>query len=100
MPIVKATYIQGCVHAIGTEAAEQEFMHYQSAVFLATGCGTTLDHAVTIVGYGMTEDGTKYWLLKNQLGESLGENGYMKILRNASPPEGVCGLAPIRLHNL
>ncbi|CAL2251907.1 unnamed protein product [Prunus armeniaca] len=77
-------------------------MHYQSVVFSATGCGTTLDHAVTIVGYGngTTEDSTKYWLLKNQWGESWGVNGYMKILTNAGPPEGVCGLVPIRQHNL
>ncbi|XP_008225270.1 PREDICTED: zingipain-2-like [Prunus mume] len=70
-----------------------EFMNYQSGVFSPTDCGTKTTHAVTVVGYGMTEDGIKYWLLKNQWGESWGENGYMKILRDAGAPEGVCGLA-------
>ncbi|CAL9014299.1 unnamed protein product [Prunus brigantina] len=79
--------------SIAIVGSGEEFKHYESGVFSTTDCGTTLDHAVTIVGYGMTEDGTKYWLLKNQWGESWGEKGYMKILRDAGPPEGVCGLA-------
>ncbi|KAF1883742.1 hypothetical protein Lal_00012659 [Lupinus albus] len=28
-------------------------------------CGTDSNHVVTIVGYGRTDDGTKYWLVKN-----------------------------------
>ncbi|CAL2251912.1 unnamed protein product [Prunus armeniaca] len=79
--------------SIAIVGSGNEFRNYQSGVFSATDCGTRLDHAVTVVGYGTTEDGTKYWLLKNQWGESWGENGYMKILRDAGPPEGVCGLA-------
>ncbi|CAL9015620.1 unnamed protein product [Prunus brigantina] len=79
--------------SIAIVGSGNEFRNYQSGVFSATDCGTTLDHAVTVIGYGTTEDGTKYWLLKNQWGESWGENGYMKILRDAGPQEGVCGLA-------
>ncbi|CAL8147005.1 unnamed protein product [Prunus armeniaca] len=79
--------------SIGIVGSGNEFRSYQSGVFSPTDCGTTQDHAVTVIGYGTTEDGTKYWLLKNQWGESWGENGYMKILRDAGAPEGVCGLA-------
>ncbi|PQQ05588.1 ervatamin-C-like [Prunus yedoensis var. nudiflora] len=79
--------------SIAIVASGDEFKNYQGGVFSPTDCGTQLDHAVTAVGYGTTEDGTKYWLLKNQWGESWGENGYMKILRDAGAPEGVCGLA-------
>ncbi|KAL6289572.1 hypothetical protein ACE6H2_007082 [Prunus campanulata] len=79
--------------SIAIVASGEEFRHYQSGVFSPTDCGTRLDHAVTAVGFGTTEDGTKYWLLKNQWGESWGENGYMKILRDAGAPGGVCGLA-------
>ncbi|CAL9015622.1 unnamed protein product, partial [Prunus brigantina] len=46
-------------------------------------------HAVTVVGYGTTEDSTKYWLLKNQWGESC-ENGYMKFFRNAGQKPCIC----------
>ncbi|KAH0985793.1 hypothetical protein GBA52_012970 [Prunus armeniaca] len=79
--------------SIAIVGSGNEFRNYKSGVFSPTDCGTTQDHAVTVIGYGTTEDGTKYWLLKNQWGESWGENGYMKILRDAGAPKGVCGLA-------
>ncbi|KAH0883792.1 hypothetical protein HID58_059888, partial [Brassica napus] len=44
-------------------------------------CGTDLHHAVTIVGYGMSEEGTKYWVVKNSWGQNWGKGGYMKIKR-------------------
>ncbi|GLT54448.1 hypothetical protein SLA2020_276470 [Shorea laevis] len=56
-------------------------------------CTNNLNHAVTIIGYGTTEDGTKYWLVKNSWGESWGENGYMRIQRDVDAPEGLCGIA-------
>lgn len=69
-----------------------QFQHYTSGVF-AEDCGTDLNHAVTIVGYGQTDDGINYWLLKNSWGTTWGENGYMKILRGVDDPQGLCGLA-------
>ncbi|CAL9016805.1 unnamed protein product [Prunus brigantina] len=74
-----------------TEA--DEFKHYSGGVYTGP-CGTTLTHAVTIVGYDTTEDdGTKYWLVKNSWGEEWGENGYMRIQRDIDAREGLCGIA-------
>ncbi|KAM0961237.1 hypothetical protein ACFX13_020969 [Malus domestica] len=73
--------------------ASQAFQAYKGGLFTDDNCGTNLNHAVTIIGYGTTEDDTPYWLIKNSWGTSWGENGYMKILRYADAPEGVCGLA-------
>ncbi|KAL7246515.1 hypothetical protein ACSBR2_001576 [Camellia fascicularis] len=56
-------------------------------------CGTNLDHAVTIIGYEATSDGTKYWLVKNSWGSGWGKNGYMKIKRDVAANEGLCGIA-------
>ncbi|XP_044461281.1 ervatamin-B-like [Mangifera indica] len=56
-------------------------------------CGTNLNHAVTIIGYGSETDGTEFWLIKNSWGETWGEDGYIKMKRNADAAEGLCGLA-------
>ncbi|KAF5943909.1 hypothetical protein HYC85_017986 [Camellia sinensis] len=72
--------------------ANQPISFYSSGVF-AGNCGTNLDHAVTIIGYGATSDGTKYWLVKNSWGSGWGENGYMKIKRDVAANEGLCGIA-------
>ncbi|XP_044462418.1 zingipain-2-like [Mangifera indica] len=66
--------------------------YYSGGVFDGD-CGTSLNHAVTIIGYGTADDGTEYWLIKNSWGESWGENGYMRIKKDADAAEGLCGLA-------
>lgn len=73
--------------------ASPALQHYSGGVFTGDDCGTELNHAVTIIGYGATEDGTPFWLIKNSWSDTWGENGYMKILRNADAQGGVCGLA-------
>ncbi|PRQ31385.1 putative fruit bromelain [Rosa chinensis] len=70
-----------------------DFKMYGSGVYKSGNCGTEPNHAVTAIGYGTTEDGTPYWLMKNSWGEGWGESGYMRILRNSDAPEGMCSLA-------
>uniref|UniRef100_A0A7S4C2E2 Uncharacterized protein n=1 Tax=Chrysotila carterae TaxID=13221 RepID=A0A7S4C2E2_CHRCT len=52
---------------------------YEEGVFDGE-CGTTIDHAVVLVGYG-TENGVDYWLVRNSWGASWGDGGYIKIRR-------------------
>lgn len=85
--------------SVAINGHEAAFKQYRGGIFDGD-CGTQLTHAVTIVGYGMSEEGTKYWLLKNSWGQTWGENGYMRIKRDAELPEGMCGLARLAFYPL
>ncbi|XVE86384.1 hypothetical protein DITRI_Ditri18aG0030700 [Diplodiscus trichospermus] len=77
--------------SVAIDAGGYEFQLYSEGIF--TGfCGNQLNHGVTIVGYG-EDDGIKYWLVKNSWGTSWGESGYVKMLRDFSDKEGICGIA-------
>ncbi|ONI16765.1 hypothetical protein PRUPE_3G120900 [Prunus persica] len=50
--------------SVAIDASGSDFQFYSSGVFTGT-CGTSLDHGVTAVGYEVSDDGTKYWFVKN-----------------------------------
>ncbi|EEF39859.1 senescence-specific cysteine protease SAG39 [Ricinus communis] len=78
--------------SVAIDAGESAFQHYSSGIFTGD-CGTELDHGVTVVGYGTSDDGTKYWLVKNSWGTSWGEDGYIRMERDIDAKEGLCGIA-------
>jgi C1A family cysteine protease len=78
---------------IAIEADTRYFQSYSSGILDSTSCGTTLDHAVEIVGYG-TENGVDYWKIRNSWSENWGEKGYVRIKKTSSTNDiGICGLA-------
>ncbi|KAF9590291.1 hypothetical protein IFM89_032299 [Coptis chinensis] len=78
--------------AVAIDAGGPDFQFYSSGVFTGQ-CGTDLDHGVTAVGYDVSDDGTKYWLVKNSWGSAWGENGYIRMQRDVSAKGGLCGIA-------
>ncbi|GBG33598.1 Cysteine proteinase 2 [Hondaea fermentalgiana] len=61
-----------------------DFRLYNSGVYESPDCGTRphdVNHAVQAVGYGVSEDGTPYWLIKNSWGPEWGDDGYFKMTR-------------------
>lgn len=78
--------------SVALDAGGEQFQFYSTGVFTGE-CGTELNHAVAAVGYGVSEDGIKYWLLKNSWGVNWGDNGYIKMQRDVDAKEGLCGIA-------
>jgi len=74
--------------SVSVEADQAAWQSYKSGI-ITSNCGTTLDHAVNIVGYNNTGD-TPYWIVRNSWGTSWGEKGYIRIL--ISSGSGVCGI--------
>jgi len=63
---------------------------YSHGVF--SGCdydrNIEINHAVQLVGYGTDEKEGDYWIVRNSWGKFWGENGFMRLKREANPPCG------------
>merc|ERR1719482_740773 len=64
--------------SVAIEADQSAFQLYHSGV-ITSGCGTRLDHGVLAVGYGTSDEGVKYILVKNSWGAGWGAQGYVKM---------------------
>jgi len=63
---------------------------YGAGLFDSCDKDATIDHAVTLIGYGMDKDRKeKYWTIKNSWGKTWGESGTIRLLRE--PGNVHCG---------
>ncbi|KAK2727202.1 uncharacterized protein LOC136025399 [Artemia franciscana] len=87
-----AIAIQNALFSEGPVAAALDatdnFIYYSEGVFDDKECTTTANHAVIIVGYGTSVDGTPYWIVQNTWGTSWGMNGYILVRRGVN----MCGI--------
>ncbi len=79
---------------IAINADSELFMYYSAGVLQVKNCANgpyDLDHAVVVVGYGYDNVLKKsYWIIKNSWGTDWGENGYIRIAKDAG---NMCGVA-------
>jgi C1A family cysteine protease len=76
--------------SISIQANQICFQFYKSGVLTNTNCGTNLDHAVLMVGWGVDPTAGPYWTIKNSWGTSWGEAGYIQI-QQVADGNGICG---------
>ena len=75
--------------AVGIEVSGS-FGSYSSGIYYYPDCTMSLNHAVTIVGYGSYGPGQDYWIVRNSWGADWGDNGHILMARNKN---NNCGIA-------
>jgi len=102
-PLIKVTEYG---HVVGEEAIMSEIMTYGPvSCYLNAECLLTytggvsmydnchpyaINHAIQLNGWGVDENGTKYWIGRNSWGTYWGEKGFFKIVRGGVYTPGVC----------
>ncbi|XP_037451787.1 ervatamin-B-like [Triticum dicoccoides] len=98
MSLMSAVAIQPVAVAIAVHG--RQFPHYKRGTYNGP-CGATLNHAVTIVGYGQQkQNGARYWIVKNSMGATWGEKGYILMKRGTKNQSGQCGIATLPVYPL
>lgn len=78
-PLVHAVAHQG---PVAVSVGADEWFDYGGGIFDSCSNDTTVDHAVTLIGYGFDPTlNQKYWTIKNSWGNSWGEAGTIRLLR-------------------
>jgi len=89
---LKAAIESGPV-SVTVEADRSVFQGYKSGILNSTACGTSLNHAITAVGWG-TSGSQDYYIVRNSWGSSWGDRGYINIASTRTG-NGICGIQQV-----
>jgi len=68
------TYILSGVSVASVDASSKAFMFYSGGILTqSSGCGTTGNYWVALVGYYTTSISTEYWTIQNSWGTGWGQ---------------------------
>ena len=74
--------IQAEIYARGPVTAEvnaKPIHDYRGGIYNDESASIMTTHVVSLVGWGVDEDGQKYWIVRNSWGEYWGEMGFFRI---------------------
>ena len=77
--MMKEIYARGPITC--SIADPQSFKDYTGGIYKDETGASMISHAISVVGWGETEDGEKYWIGRNSWGTYWGEKGWFKIAR-------------------
>lgn len=58
--------------------------NYTSGIFCDETGDLDIVHDISVVGWGTTDDGEKYWTVRNSWGTQFGEDGFFRVCRGVN----------------
>jgi len=88
-PLMRALVEKGPIAV--SIAASDMWSFYEEGIMDSCEKDAVVNHAVTLIGYGVdSSTEKKFWLIQNSWGSGWGEKGHMRVLRHDSEEE-FCG---------